>query len=259
MTQDEKWLLKEKYNGKKSVAFFAECKRLTSGEPLAYVIGHVPFLNTTIRLDSHPLIPRLETEYWVSKVIHEISARGKSSVRILDLCAGSGCIGVSVLKAVPQAHVDFAEIDVRHHPTIFKNISENHIAPERAHIIDGDLFEHVHGTYDYILSNPPYIDESLGRTEESVTLHEPHLALWGGKNGIEIIERVIKHSHAHLASGGLLYLEHEPEQKDAIATLAKFYGFKTVTSYFDQYGTIRYTRLSIDTTGLSVSQYLYER
>src|SRR5512138_3415194 len=98
MVREEEWLLKEKWNGEKSEGFFADCQRLRDGEPLAYVIGHTPFLNTIIYLDSKPLIPRVETEFWVEKAIMEIQdfSRGQTlgTVQVLDVCAGSGCIGV---------------------------------------------------------------------------------------------------------------------------------------------------------------------
>ena len=72
MSQDIEWLLKEKYLGQESDAFFADVKRMVLGEPLGYLIGHVPFLDTTIYLDSKPLIPRPETEFWTQKVIAEM-------------------------------------------------------------------------------------------------------------------------------------------------------------------------------------------
>ena len=72
MDKDQAWLLEEKYSGEKSVAFFADCKRMALGEPLGYLIGHAPFLKTTIYLDSRPLIPRPETEFWTEKAIAEI-------------------------------------------------------------------------------------------------------------------------------------------------------------------------------------------
>ncbi len=103
MTQDEVWLLREKYQGVKTDAFFEDCARLKNGEPLAYIIGSIPFLNTTIFLDAHPLIPRPETEFWVEKAIAHMNVR--APLRILDLCAGSGCIGVAVLTARKETRV----------------------------------------------------------------------------------------------------------------------------------------------------------
>ena len=72
MNPEVDWLLNEKYHGEKTSAFFTDCVRLETGEPLAYVIGHIPFLDCTIYLDSRPLIPRVETEFWVEKLITTI-------------------------------------------------------------------------------------------------------------------------------------------------------------------------------------------
>ena len=245
MSQDEEWLLREKYNGEKTSGFFADCARLASGEPLAYIIGWIPFLNTKIFLDSHPLIPRTETEFWVEKVISKMqSARGKASGRlhVLDLCAGSGCIGVAVLSAVRVARVDFAEIDPRHHPTILKNILKNNIDPSRTQIFSDNLFTQCTTVYDYILTNPPYIDSTLNRTEQSVKNYEPEIALYGGQNGMEIIERIIYKSPEFLTKDGVLVIEHEPEQTSQIHKLAKPRDFASQT-FHDQYGVERYTHL----------------
>ncbi len=242
---DEDWLLKEKYNGEKTEGFFADLTRLKNGEPLAYLIGHIPFLDTNIFLDSHPLIPRTETEFWVEKALHEIVARGKTSgkIKVLDLCAGSGCIGVAVLKMEPLTWVDFVEIDMCHHKTIQKNIVENGIDSSRSHIVGGDLFENVSETYDFILSNPPYIDAKSGRTESSVLDYEPHSALFGGKSGMELIEKIITAAPQYLAPNGILYIEHEPEQRDQIHTIAHTNDLIAET-YTDQYDVFRYTRFT---------------
>lgn len=244
MTQNEQWLLKEKYDGQRTASFLADCDRLTSGEPLAYIIGHAPFLSTTIHLESHPLIPRTETEFWTERVIREISTSNKaSSGKILDLCAGSGCVGVAVLKALPLTTVDFAEIDTSHHPTIHKNIEENGIDISRTQIFGGSLFENVTSTYDYILTNPPYIDAHMNHTEESVTAHEPALALWGGFHGMEVISKILEASPQHLTEHGVLYTEHEPEQVEAIHEQGQRY-FHEVETFIDQFGVSRFTRLS---------------
>lgn len=242
MTRDEEWLLKEKYNGEKSEGFFADCARLSAHEPLAYLIGSIPFLHTTIHLDSHPLIPRTETEFWVEKIIKEIKSNPKKEIQVLDLCAGSGCIGVAILLEVEMARVDFVEIDACHHATILKNILENNIDPTRTHIFEGDLFEEVSNTYDYILTNPPYIDPSLNRTTESVQKFEPNLALYGGTLGTEFIFKIIADAPRFLTADGMLVIEHEPEQSDAIRQHAMPHGF-ACTTHPDQFGVSRYTTL----------------
>ncbi len=289
LQREMQWLLEEKYLGEKSRAFFTDCERLEAGEPLAYVIGHVPFLGTKIFLDSHPLIPRTETEFWVEKVIGKICdqhinqregatfpqapptwflrslatiktemplwcdrkplRKGSPSrfLRALDLCAGSGCIGVAVLKQVPGVRVDFAEIDSHHHATILKNIQENGIEEKRMRIFDGDLFENIppDTLYDYILTNPPYIDPTLaGRTAKDVKKYEPHLALCGGKDGMEYIEKIITEAPTFLAPDGILFIEHEPEQAHLLAQKATECGYVKIEHHVDQYGVTRTSSLT---------------
>ncbi len=286
LNQEERWLLSEKHEGAESEAFRADLERLRSGEPLAYVIGHVPFLGCCIHLDSKPLIPRPETEYWVEQAIATISARQtRRNSRVLDLCAGSGCVGVAVAKAVPMARVDLAEIDAGHHATIRKNLEMNGIDGERSRVFGGDLFENVPKTrpklaemdelqgagttekepyalygeepsgtrneedrhfrefrYDFILTNPPYIDPVLDRAETSVKKFEPRLALYGGKHGLDIINDIINTAAEYLNPGGQLWIEHEPEQSTTIRQSAEAKGFRAST-HPDQYGIERFSVL----------------
>ncbi len=243
MNKEVTWLLHEKYGGVESPEFLADLRHLESGVPLAYVIGWVPFLRTKIWLDSRPLIPRPETEYWVEKAILEIEQRLKVEprvFRVLDLCAGSGCVGIAVLKSVPSSQVDFVELVDDHHQTIRKNIRENEIDVARTNQIGGNLFEHVTRKYDFILSNPPYIDPKLSdRVEKSVAMHEPGVALYGGEKGMEIIETIIREAPKYLNAGGVLYIEHEPEQERVIKELTQ-----NVESFKDQFGVIRFSRIT---------------
>jgi release factor glutamine methyltransferase len=242
--QEARWLLKEKYAGVTCPAYEEDVRRLEAGEPLAYVIGFVPFLGTQIYLDSNPLIPRVETEYWVEQAINVIKERNLGPVRILDLCAGSGAIGIALLRHLPDAEVDFAEIDRMHHMTILKNLEENHIDQRRAHVFGGDLFEKVTGTYDFILTNPPYLDPELQtRVEESVLVHEPGGALWGGRQGLALIGDIIRDAQGHLSRGGIIFIEHEPEQVEAIHESARLHGYRAFETIDDQYGIARLTAL----------------
>jgi release factor glutamine methyltransferase len=279
--QELNWLLKEKYHGVTTPEFEADCARLTAGEPLAYLIGSIPFLDCTIYLDSHPLIPRPETEFWVEQAIAAVrqysnltssvfasrseAIQGMRSdsglprqslslpprndeVRVLDLCAGSGAIGVAVAKAIPEAHLTFSEIDPPHLPTIEKNITQNlsvnrKVSPDRVTVVVGDLFDNVDGVFDFILTNPPYIDKGSHTVDANVEAHEPHLALFGGVAGMEIIKRIIREAKGHLTPTGQLWIEHEPFQTPTITTLATEHGF-TISTQPDQYGTLRYSILS---------------
>lgn len=268
MTKEERWLLEEKYGGVEGEAFHADVARLTAGEPFAYLMGHVPFLDCTIHLDSQPLIPRPETEFWVEKAIADIKRAAATPPRILDLCAGSGCIGVAVAKAVPAATVDFVELQPKHLPTIWKNLAANVFGNNDAdysltqakddepkysirreyfgQVLAGDLFSALPADpqYDYILTNPPYIDPALDRTEASVKDHEPAEALYGGRGGVDLITQIVAAAPAHLNPDGQLYLEHEPEQVEAIGAAAKTSGL-TVETHTDQYHIARYSVFSV--------------
>lgn len=241
LNREEEWLLREKYSGEKSEAFFTACQKLATGVPLAYLIGYIPFLNTKINLDSHPLIPRAETEFWVEKVL-EIIKRNQNRLNILDLCAGSGCIGIAVASNYPWSQIDFAELESKHSETIKANCQENRISEDRYQIFVGDLFTPLFDKkYDFILSNPPYIDPALDRTEIAVKDHEPALALYGGKAGMELLERIITEAPKYLKPQGQLWLEHEPEQTHEIKILAQKH-FIT-TTHKDQYQVLRFSQL----------------
>jgi HemK-like putative methylase len=248
-SQEMTWLLNEKYAGVKSEAFYADCKKLVLGEPLAYLIGFTDFLHCKIWLDGRPLIPRAETEFWAEEAIQVINGSQTLSLgldtqplRILDLCAGSGCIGTAIAKAVPDAYVDFGELDAKLIPTIQKNLTENNIKEARSNVLQTNLFSNLRGVYNFIFSNPPYIDESLGRTDESVKSNEPHLALFGGRKGMEIITTLIEDAPTHLSPCGQLWIEHEPEQSEHIKEIAVANNF-SISTHLDQFGVERYSVL----------------
>ena len=238
------WLLQEKYHGEQTPEFHKDSARLLSGEPLAYLIGHIPFLSATIWLDSRPLIPRVETEYWVEKLISHYRRQSTAPRSILDLCAGSGCIGVTLGMAFPDAAITFAEIDNAHHTTITKNCFLNHLSPSRFSIVGGDLFTDIPPVrFSLIVSNPPYVDPEHDRTTASVRHYEPALALYGGQNGLAHLKKIITDAPHFLSLGGELWLEHEPEQSVAVREIGreKF----TVHTHIDQYGHERFTQLML--------------
>ncbi len=244
MNQAENWLLQEKYHGQPSADFAADRQRLAAGEPLAYVIGHIPFLDCQIYLDSRPLIPRPETEYWTQRVRETWSDQTqRRSLQILDLCAGSGCIGIALAKSWPNATVTFAELDPAHLPTIKKNVAANLAYKQSTAVIQSDLFAAITGRFDLIVANPPYIDPALDRTDQAVLDHEPTLALYGGEAGFDCLRTILEQAPAYLVPGGQLWLEHEPEQVALVRENAA--SFATVVTHNDQYLTPRFSVLSV--------------
>ncbi|HYF29121.1 MAG TPA: methyltransferase, partial [Candidatus Paceibacterota bacterium] len=185
--EDVKALIRDKYDGVESSALAGDIARLAAGEPLAYVIGWVPFLGLRIDLSSRPLIPRPETEYWTEVLIGELKKRRVP--RVLDLCAGSGAIGLAVAKHVPGATVSFGELELAHTAQIRKNLELNGVGGT---VRRGNLFAPFFDErFDVIATNPPYVPE--GRTlEESVAAHEPPVALFAGPAGLSVIERIAR-------------------------------------------------------------------
>ncbi len=218
MTRDEKWLLDEKYGGNATAEYEADKKRLALGEPLGYVIGWQPFLGLKIYLDSHPLIPRPETEWWTEQLLTHVGRR-TSYMRFLDLCAGSGAIGCAALKMLPDAEVFFGEVDSAHEATILKNIRENKLDQSRADIRIGDIFEPFGDMqFDIIAANPPYIP--TGRVlPASVADYEPSLALSAGEDGLDIIRRIASDLPKHLAPGGTAWVECDSAHAAAACAL----------------------------------------
>lgn len=260
MTKDEQWLLEEKYGGVESDAYKEDCARLQNGEPLAYVIGWQPFLGLKIFLDSKPLIPRVETEWWteqllkkacgepvctteglpratasgMSKFSAENCAYPKAStsvrqeIKCLDLCAGSGAIGCAMLARLAEARVYFGEIDPEHETTILKNIHENGLDDFRAAVRIGDLFAPFSGmTFDLVVANPPYIPANRV-LEKSVTEYEPALALFSGDDGLDVIRRIARELPTYLASQGEAWIEVDAPRAAAARALFVEQGFSVV-------------------------------
>jgi len=235
-------LARDKYDGDADRITPEDRARLDSGEPLAYVIGWVPFLGLRIELASKPLIPRPETEWWTELAIEHVR-EGKSSgeFRVLDLCAGSGAIGLALLHALPAIQVSFSELVPKHAEQIRTNLSlpENRLDYARANIRTSDLFSAFGDTrFDLIVTNPPYIPEA--RTlENSVTDFEPSEALFSGPDGLDVIRRIAKEAPAHMHSGGELWMECDVETISEAARLLREGGAIRTDIRTDLYGRER--------------------
>jgi release factor glutamine methyltransferase len=244
-------LLQDKYGGDKNAVdtaeFKADVERLASGEPLAYVIGWIPFLNLKICLgtpdETRTLIPRPETEWWTEKLIEHLKYKFEEKpFTLLDLCAGSGAIGLAVLAAFPNARVSFGEIEPNLESLIEKNIYENNLDGSRTDIRIGDLFASFgNERFDIIATNPPYIpDASKPKLETSVTDFEPHNALFAGPDGLSIIKQIISKAPQHLSEDGELWMECDISNIEEAEKLAVGTGKFETTINADQYGRLRY-------------------
>jgi len=235
-------LVYEKYAGDPNAeGIRADVERLQAGEPLAYVIGHIPFLGLNIWLDSRPLIPRPETEWWTEELITHIKTiyRSGQSSRVLDVCAGSGAIGLAILKEVPDALVAFGELIPEHTTLIQKNIEVNALDATRADIRTSDLFDAFAGErYTIIACNPPYVP-SKRTLDASVTNYEPSTALYSGDDGLELIRHIASEAPQHLVPQGELWMECDIENIHIARTLLVEHGFTKAEIRTDPYGRER--------------------
>lgn len=278
MTSDEKWVLEEKYSGDQTaVGFVADKARLASGEPVAYVIGSQPFLGLNIHLDSKPLIPRPETEWWtnelltllspqstdsaISEALHRLTSRAggnfsaekysvlrnhavRTPISFLDLCAGSGAIGCAALARLPNARVYFGELDSTHEETIKKNLRENKLDAMQADIRIGDLFEPFgNERFDVIATNPPYVP-SKRILNASVTDFEPHEALFAEEDGLGFIRRIATELPRRLYPGGIAWIECDTSHAEAAQKLFLEAGL-SADVIPDQYGEPRIIAVSL--------------
>lgn len=191
----------------------AECRavlkllraRIRSRKPAAYLTGEAWFAGLPFLVDARVLIPR-------SPIAELIQAHFRPWLaveprRILDLCAGSGCIAIACAKAFPEAQVDAVEIDAGALKLIAANV-KRHGLRQRVSAIKSDLFANLKGRkYDLIVSNPPYVPESRWKAMPAEYHHEPKLALAAGRDGMDIVSRILRAAPRHLTQDGLLVCE----------------------------------------------------
>jgi len=240
--QEQSWLLEEKYDSERTPEFKEDKRRLEDGEPIAYVIGFSDFLDCRIDLSRRPLIPRSETEYWVGIMIERMQKESAGKpLRCLDIFSGSGCIGIALLKHLPNATVDLADSEAFCLEQIAINLEKNAIAPERARVIKSDVFGSIHGRYDYIFANPPYIAEGRkDRVEKSVMRYEPSQALWGGEDGLRYIRTFLAETSRYLKPDGILAMEFDDTQQKTIAEYIAGETSLHAEFFKDQYGLFRW-------------------
>ena len=180
-------------------------RRIDERVPLAYLLGEAWFMGMPFHVDERVLVPR--------SPIGELIENGfqpwlgdKPVERILDLCTGSGCIGIGAATVFEDASVDLSDISSDALVVAESNI-ELHELRERVRTIQSDVFANISGQYDIIVSNPPYVDakDLAGMPDEFQ--HEPALGLAAGNDGLDIAHRIIARAAEHLTPGGLLVVE----------------------------------------------------
>lgn len=200
-------------------------------KPLQYIIGSVPFLDLTIKVEPPILIPRPETEAWCADLIAQLKQEKTSPKKILDLCTGSGCIALALAQAFPHAHVTAIDLNPQALELAQTNKKINGIT--NCTFVLSDLYDALEqdADYDIIVTNPPYISETdWQQLEPSVKEWEDKRALVAPCNGLALITRILKESHEHLAKNipfatPRLWIELGADQGAAALREAQKYGW----------------------------------
>ena len=200
--------------------------RHLAGEPVAYLIGEWEFYGLPLDISPDVLIPRPDTEVLAGQAIEYIQTLGEC--RVLDLCAGSGCIGLAVASQAPQARVVLGEYSDAALKICRQNIRRNgltgRVVPMQADAREKP--ERALGEFQCIVSNPPYIPRAdIETLDASVRDYEPHLALDGGEDGLDFYQTISGKWKEALVPGGRLYFEVGIGQADSVLRIMRAQGF----------------------------------
>ena len=222
---------------------------MNSKIPVEYERGYTKFLNCKIDLRNRVFIPRIETEFWVARAIKTIRTSNieHRTLKVLDIFAGSGCIGISILKNVKNLLVDFADIDKKAIEQIKINLKLNKIPSQRYRIYQSNLFEKIKNkNYNYIFANPPYVaKERIKDVQLSVLKYEPKTSFLAGKKGFFYIKKFLKEAKRFMKPGGIIYLEFDPEQKNDILDILKKENYKNFQFFKDQFKKWRFAKVNL--------------
>lgn len=205
--------------------------------PVQYIIGYVDFYGLKINVNEFTLIPRYETEYLIELTLKEIKKLNLANPKILDLCTGSGAIGLTLKSLLPSSEVTLSDISKDALMVANKNKNELNLD---VNIIESDLFKNIPEKFDVIISNPPYV--MTNETLPKEVLYEPHLALYSGPKGIDHIEEIFKNIKSHLNNKYLIALEINEKSEPDITNLIKTHFEKNINYKFmkDLAGKTRY-------------------
>ena len=201
------------------IAFDQLIERRLRFEPVAYITGHKAFWTFVLDVNPDVLIPRPDTEVLVEEALAVFQAEALHQPRILDIGTGSGAIALALACEIPGAKITATDISAAALAVAQKNAHalglENSLT-----FLHGNLFEPVHGQFDIIVSNPPYIGPTEYETlDTGVKDFEPKLALRAEQTGLEFYEKLIYQAHSHLTENGWILLEIGAKQGESVRAL----------------------------------------
>lgn len=227
-------------------SFFENYEKRRRRIPLAQILGRQSFYGLDFFVNEDVLIPRADTECLVDLVLEDYAdlakQAGYSSLKILDLCTGSGCIGISVAKHLPYQELLLVDLSEKALAVAKKN-AEKHLG-ENVTLLQSDLLTGVQGKkFSLLLSNPPYIVRRvIPGLEREVSEYEPKMALDGGEDGLVFYRRIAKEAKAVLLPGARLYLEIGYDQGESVKDIFQKEGYEAVEVFPDLSGNPRVLR-----------------
>lgn len=208
-------------------------ERRSTHEPLQQITGWQEFMGLRFSVTEDVLVPRQDTETLVEEVMRYL----RDGMEILDVCTGSGCILLSLLRYSNGCRGVGCDISEKALAVAGQNAKQLGIS---AQFIQSDLFESIEGRFEYIVSNPPYIRKDMIPTlMEEVRDHEPLIALDGGEDGLDFYRKITREATEHLYSGGMLFFEIGYDQGEAVKLLMEEEGYEEVTVSQDLAGLDR--------------------
>ena len=195
-------------------------------EPLQHITGSAPFYRLELAVGPGVFVPRPETELLVEEALGVLRLTEKTNApRIVDLCTGSGAIAAAVKSELPDAQVFAVELSEDAIPYTRRNLE-----PLGVHLVQGDALtslSELAGTFDAVLSNPPYIPPANVPADPEAALHDPDMALYGGgEDGMQMPSAIAARAFELLTPGGLFIMEHDDTQEEAVAELLARVGFE---------------------------------
>lgn len=182
-------------------------RRCEDRTPLPYLLGESWFAGLPFKVDARVLIPRSPIAELIQDGFAPWFNEDEAPARILDLCTGSGCIGIACAYAFPTAHVTLSDVSEDALTVASENISRHHLS-DRVVATPSDLFAALEGeTFDLIVSNPPYVDQQDLSLMPEEYHQEPELALAAGDDGLDLVRVILAQARKHLNEGGVLVVE----------------------------------------------------
>lgn len=218
--------------------YFEAIDKIKKGFPIEHITHQKEFMKLNFFVDENVLIPRQDTEILVEEVIEIANKIGAG--KILDLCTGSGAIGISLAKYLPNSGLTLVDISKEAMQIAKKNVSINEVENQITFIYS-NLFDNLESQkFDIIVSNPPYIKTEDIKHLENQVKKEPYIALNGGQDGLDFYRKIIKEAYKYLNKGGYLCLEIGFDQKyDVIELIENEEKFEDTYSKKDLYDNDR--------------------